>query len=249
MLLCKGNMSWTRNILQGCLVCLLLVVVGVSAASAQSTSTNYRVDEYFFGNGGELEACSASYCSKQSAGETTVGNTASTNYQSQAGFNTTQDPMLEVAVNGAINFGVLDPGDTKFGSADIQVRTYLASGYNMFIAGPPPMSGSSDLNAMAAPAASQVGLEQFGINLRNNSTPDIGVDPVQVPSTEFSFGIPSGDYNTADTYKYTDGDIIAFSNSSSGQTNYTLSAIANIAASTPAGLYTTALSVVVVSAF
>lgn len=242
-------MGIKQIILQGLYVWVLLSFVAVSVVSAQSSSTNYRVDEYFFGNGGELEACSASYCSKQSAGEVTVGNTASANYQAQAGFNTTQDPMLEVAVNGDIDFGVLDPGATKYGSATVQVRTYLASGYNMIITGTTPMSGPSDLNAMATPATSQVGTEQFGINLRDNTAPNIGTDPVQVPSTEFSFGIPSGDYNTPDTFKYVNGDSIAFSNSSSGQTNYTLSALANIAANTPAGVYTTDLSVVVVSTF
>lgn len=221
----------------------------VSVASAQSSSTNYRVDEYFFGNGGELEACSGSYCAKQSAGETTVGNTASTNYQAQAGFNTANEPVLEVAVNGDVNFGILDPASTKYGSATVQVRTYLASGYNMIITGPSPTYGPSSLSPIAFPAASTAGTEQFGINLRANTTPIVGADPVQVPSTEFSFGMPAGDYNTTNSYKYINGDIIATSSSSSGQTNYTLSMIANISPVTPAGQYKSDLSIVVVSSF
>lgn len=242
-------MSRKQKIFKGLAICFVVSCAVASAVSAQSSSTNYRVDEYFFGNGGELESCSTSYCSKQSAGEVTVGNAASANYQTQAGFNTTQDPLLEVAVNGNVDFGVLDQNTTRYGTANIQVRSYLASGYNMIITGSTPVSGSSDLNAMASPTASQAGTEQFGINLRDNATPNAGGDPVQVPSTEFSFGIPSGDYNTPDVFKYLNGDIVAFSNSSSGQTNYTLSAIANIAANTPAGRYATELSVVVVSTF
>jgi hypothetical protein len=242
-------MTWVQKIFRAGSVGVAIVLIVAVYASAQSSSPSYKVNEYYFGNGGELNACSTTYCSKQSAGEVTVGNTKSASYQAQGGFNTTQDPMLEVAVNGSVNFGILDPASTKFGTATVQVRTYLASGYNMIISGTTPMSGLSDINPMTTPAASQVGTEQFGINLRDNATPNVGVDPVQVPGTAFSFGIPSGNYNTADTFTYTPGDIVAFSNSSSGQTNYTLSAIANIGADTPAGLYTTNLSVVVVSTF
>lgn len=242
-------MSLVQRIFHAGGVGVACVLVFAMYASAQSSSTNYKVNEYYFGNGGELNACSTTYCSKQSAGELTVGNTKSANYQAQGGFNTTQTPMLEVAVSGSVNFGVLDQASTKFGTASVQVRTYLASGYNMIVSGSAPMSGLSDINPMTSPTSSQIGTEQFGINLRDNATPNVGTDPAQIPSTAFSFGIPSGNYNTPDTYKYTNGDIIAFSNSSSGQTNYTLSAIANIGAGTPAGLYTTNLSIVVVSTF
>lgn len=60
---------------------------------AQSSSTNYKVEESFFGTGGELDASSTNYRAKQAAGETAVGNTASTNFQAQAGFNTTDQPF------------------------------------------------------------------------------------------------------------------------------------------------------------
>ena len=242
-------MDWIRKSIIISSAAAMLVVGLVSFAAAQSTSTDYRVDEYFFGNGGELQACSTSYCAKQSAGETTVGNSKSAAYQSQSGFNTTQDPMLEVAVNGNVSFGILDPSSTKYGTANVQVRTYLASGYNMIIAGAAPTSGSLVLSPIAFPTTSQTGTTQFGINLRANTTPNFGADPVQVPATDFSFGSPTGDYNTTNTYKYTDGDVVAYSNSSSGQTNFTLAMIANISAVTAAGFYQTNLSVVVVSSF
>jgi hypothetical protein len=225
-------------------------VSGVSAVTtAQSTSTNYRVDEYYFGTGGELNACSSSYCAKQSAGEAAVGNTTSTNYQAQGGFNTTDVPLLEVAVNGSIDLGILDTSLTHTGVASIQVRTYLASGYNMIISGSAPTYGSNTLTTLAAPTPSQTGVEQFGINLRDNATPNVGVDPAQYPDSSFSFGVPAADYNIPDSFTYNNGAIIASSNKSSGRTDYTLSMIANIKPSTPAGQYTTNLSVVVVPTF
>lgn len=218
-------------------------------AAAQSTSPNYRVDEYYFGTGGELNACSGNYCSKQSAGELAVGRTASANYQAQVGFNTSDTPILEVAVNGSVNFGELEQNTTGTGTANVQVRTYLSSGYNMIIAGSAPKINSHTMATPNTPTPSTPGTEQFGINLVDNSSPDIGDNPEQVPDGSFSFGIPTANYNISNQFMYQNGAIVASSNTSSGQTNYTLSFIANMSKTTPAGVYTTDLSVVVVAAF
>src|SRR5208282_4028333 len=80
----------------------------VNAETPQSTSTHYGVNEVYFGSGGDLNDCSASYCAKVSLGETGVGNPSSTNYQLRAGFNTTDVPTLEFYVNGGtVNLGTL----------------------------------------------------------------------------------------------------------------------------------------------
>lgn len=230
-----------------------LLLVFSSTALAQSSSTNYMVNEYFFGSGGELEACSDAYCSKQSAGETAVGNTSSNLYDAQAGFNTTDEPVLEVMTSGSVDFGVLSANETKSGSVAVQVRTYLASGYTMRITGPAPTMSSNEethsLISPSTPTAPAAGTEQFGVNLRANNTPSVGADPVQVPDSSFSFGLLTTDYNTPDLYMYSDGAPVAYSDSSSGQTNYTVSMIANMSNLTPAGKYTTNLSVVVTSTF
>lgn len=241
-------MGWKQILTSVAFILGSLVMLG-GVAAAQSTSTNYRVDEYYFGTGGELDACSSNYCSKQSAGELAAGHTASDHYQAQVGFNTSDTPILEVAVNGDVNFGVLDSETTATGTANVQVRTYLASGYNIVIAGSAPKINAHTLSTSAFPGASAPGTEQFGINLVDNSSPNIGDDPEQVPDSSFSFGFPNGNYSVADEFMYQDGATVASSNSSSGQTNYTLSFIANISNDTPAGTYTTDLSVVVVSQF
>lgn len=241
-------MGWKQILTSITLVLGSLVVLG-GVAAAQSTSNNYRVDEYYFGTGGELESCSGNYCSKQSAGELAAGNAKSANYQVQVGFNTSDTPVLEVAVNGNVNFGILDPKTTATGSASVQVRTYLSSGYNMVIAGSAPKINSHTLNTSALPEPSVPGQEKFGINLIKNTSPNVGADPEQVPDGTFSFGLPTPNYSLENEFAYTDGSVVASSNSSSGQTNYTLSFIANMANRTPAGKYTTDLSVVVVARF
>jgi len=208
--------------------------------AAVANSTNYGVSEVQFGSGGELRACSTTYCSKQSAGELTVGNTKSTNYQAQGGFNTNREPLLEVTVSGGtVDLGLLSNLVASSGSTTFSVKTYLASGYNVYIDGTSLKNKSSGrvLTPMATAGVSVPGTEQFGINLRANTTPSVGADPVQVPSTTFSFGSAATGYNTVNNYKYVAGDIIAQSASSSGQTDYTMSMIANVSTLTDGGVY------------
>lgn len=241
-----------KQILAAVLLCLISVLAYTPNVQAvgQSSSPNYSVDEVNFGSGGELNACSTNYCSKQSAGELTVGNTKSTNYQAQAGFNTDRQQLLEVAVNGGpIDLGTLDPMTTHSGSTTFSVRTYEASGYSVVVSGTSLHTASHTLSPLASPTASQVGTEQFGINLRKNSTPNIGSDVQQVPDSSFSFGQPSANYAIADKFMYVNGDVIASSAQSSGQTVYTMSVIANVSTGTPAGIYTGSLSVIVTPTF
>jgi hypothetical protein len=244
---------WKDGFTSGVLVLGSLVVL-TATAGAQSSSSSYRVDEYFFGTGGELNACSDEYCAKQAAGETTVGSTESDAYMAQAGFNTTDIPLLEVAVNGSVDFGVLSQTTTETGTASVSVRTYLAEGYVMRIVGDPlsyTTGGNTHvLSTPNTPVESAIGTEQFGINLKANTNPaTFGANPVQVPDDTFSFGQPTADYNTPNMYMYQSNSQVATSNRSSGQTNYTISMIVNISNVTPAGRYEGALSVVVTSTF
>lgn len=234
------------------IVCALILLGTSVTVFAQSTSQNYKVEESFFGTGGELDASSQNYKAKQSAGEMTVGNAASQNYQFQGGFNTSDTPLLEFAVNGGTyDLGILDASITGTAVATFTIRNYLSSGYVVTVNGSPPAlaNGSHSLSAMSSPAGSSPGTEQFGINLVNNSNPDIGADPVQIPDNTFSFGSVVTGYDTANSFKFADGNTIAFSPKSSGQTNYSMSIIANVARETPAGQYGGKINIQVVPTF
>src|SRR3981081_4655016 len=139
--------------------------------NAQTCSTSYQLNETFFGNGGELNACSSSYCSKQAVGETGVGNASSANYQARAGLNTDRIPSLTFIVNNTnTDLGTLTPGTTATTTATFSVKTYLASGYALTTWSNSPHNGSYNLQALSAPTASNSAAEQFGINLVANTT-------------------------------------------------------------------------------
>lgn len=246
------NMFRVKQILAAVgLVVLSVLSYTPPVIAAQSNSSNYGVSEVNFGSGGSLQSCSTAYCTKQSAGELTVGNTASTTYQAQGGFNTNREELLEVSVTGApVDLGTLTAASPKYGSIGFSVRNYLASGYNVILAGQTPTNQSgSVITAMSTATTSTPGTSQFGVNLRANATPLVGADPVQVPDSTFGFGAAASGYNTPDNFKYVSGDIIASSPKSSGRTDYTLSFIENITTNTAAGQYTTGLSVIVVATF
>jgi hypothetical protein len=158
--------------------------------------------------------------------------------------------MLEFIVSGADNdHGVLNPSETVTGTTDIWVRTYNSSGYLMQITGSPPGQAVHTLPGLTSPSTSQTNVEQFGVNLRANTSPLVGADPVQVPDASFSYGIPTADYDTPNLFKYIPGDIIAQSVTSTGETHYKLSYIMNVSNLTPAGRYATNVSVVVSAKF
>lgn len=245
-------MYWRKRLAFIGVGCSLLLISITTPVFAQSSSTNYKVEESFFGTGGELDASSTNYKARQSAGELTVGNAASANYQFQGGFNTSDVPLLEFAVNGGTyDLGVLDASAVGSAVASFTIRNYLSSGYVVLVNGAAPSEsiGGHVLTPMTVAASSTPGTEQFGINLVDNSNPDIGSNPVQVPDNTFSFGSAMAGYDTANLFKFVDGDIIAFSPKSSGQTNYALSIIANVARGTPAGQYGGRLNVQVVPTF
>lgn len=233
------------------LALLFFITITTSQVFAQSSSTNYRIEESYFGTGGELDASSPNYKAQQSTGETGVGNTSSSNYQANAGFNTKEEPYLEVYVTGgSTDLGDLSTSSTATTTSTFYVRTYLASGYSVIIASDPPSYGAEQIDPLATQTASSVGTEQFGINLKANTSPTtFGANPSQAPDSSFGFGYAAPGYDTANLYKYVKDDTIAKADKSSGRTDYTISYIYNIGSLSPAGVYVFTQDLVVVGSY
>lgn len=250
--------SWKRIIKP--LVLCILVLTGspaVAYATGQASSPNYSVDQVFFGTGGELHACSTSYCSKQAAGSLNVGQECSTNYCAQTGSNTDRVPSLTFLVNTtSVNFGVITPGIPATATATFSVKSYLSSGYVVQVYGNPPTNGGHTLNTCLSvgrgACAFSSSREQFGLNLVANTIPtSFGANPVQVPDSSFGFGVAEPNYYaTSNDYNYSNiYNTIAESLSSSGETDYTISYLINVTPTTPGGTYTTVQNLVATSTF
>ena len=239
-----------------------VLVFQPSIVLAQSSSTNYRIEETFFGTGGEVDATSTNYRSQQSAGSLGVGNTSSTNYDAVAGNITPNVPYLEMAITGPnINFGTLDPNTTSYATSQggtcnctFYVRTYLSSQYTVItVSDPPTNEAGIDFSGKAtqgAPSGS-TSVEEFGINLVANTSPGaFGANSVnvrqegasEVQDNSFADGQAATGYEVANQFKYVAGNIVARSqatanNQAVGKTNYTISYIMKPSNTSRAGTY------------
>jgi hypothetical protein len=170
-------------------------------------------------------------------------------------------PDCTTATGGAISFDQLfSPTSTASAVSRMVASTNAGAGYIITVNGPTLTSGSNTIAGIAAPAASQTGIAQFGLNLRANTiaaAPGFpGVSPtdsrdIDSPSN-FALnlnGRPTPDYALPDTFKFVSGDIVADSNfntagnpDASDAQIYTVSYIANVPGSQPAGTYVSTLT-------
>lgn len=218
---------------------VIVTVCTVASPAYGLSSPNFIIEEDFVGGGGVNNSTSPNFSSQDSIGAPAVGDGKSTNNKTQSGATTTSDPMLEFGVNtSSVALGSLMTSLTRTGTASFSVRNYTSHGYVVQVVGNPPSTGSHTLTNMPAAAPSSQGTEQFGMNLVANTLPTaFGASPVQVPSTDFSYGNAATGYATANNYRYNSGDVIARATESSGRTDYTISYIANVSNSTPGGSY------------
>ncbi len=232
--------SWKQITKIMVLTVVTILAQPVLVFACQSSSSSYCVNESSFGSGGELNACSTSFCSKQSAGEIGAGKTSSNGFQAQGGFNTDRQPYLEFTVsNTNVDLGELTATTTKTATASFNVKSYLSHGYVVVNASDPPTNSSYIMQPINIPAGSSVGTEQFGINLVANTSPvTFGSNPVKLPDNSFSYGQVSADYATPNFFKYLKGETVAFSTLSTSDTQYTVSYLFNVSHVTPGGVYT-----------
>ena len=232
---------------------LVLAAYPMHAFAQTYSSSSYQVNEATFNSGGGIDANSASYNARGSVGDLGVGEATSASYAAFGGSITPDQEYLELNVTGGtVDLGTLSTTSTGTGTSTFYVRAYLNGSYIVKTMSQPLGNGGYTLAAMGTAGSSTQGTEQFGINLVANTSPaTFGAAPVLTPSATFANGQASTGYNTANTFKYVVGDTIASSGSGRawGQTNYTISYIANVSPITPGGQFTTDHDIVVVATY
>jgi hypothetical protein len=243
--------------------------VAWSASDPTMNSNNYSVTESEVGGNGQFNSSSANYeinpntdDGGSSLGESAVGNSSSTNYQSNAGFNTTAQPGLMLSVtSGAADLGLLSLGSANTATSTFYVRDYTSYGYTVQLVGSPPSSAGHSLTGITTGmcgqsygCASVNGTEQFGVNLVANTSPvSVGSIPI-CQAAGFCYGV-SGDnstgtygtnrpYTVDGRYRYVQGETVASGPKSSGETDYTITFMANQGNATPSGHYSGTIQVV-----
>jgi hypothetical protein len=221
----------------------ILISVHVSYASNPLKSSHYEFDESALGGTGFIDSQSANYKASGASGLLGGGNSAGTNFQTNAGHVTTNDPALAFAVNAtSVNFGSFSASAATVSTSTFQVLDYTSYGYNVQIIGSPPTNGSHAITAMTTTGPSQAGTEQFGINLVANTSPvSVGANP---DHGQFGIGSASTNYGTSNQYRFVSGETIATAPKSSGVTTYTISYLVNVSSLTPGGQYNSSQTII-----
>lgn len=211
-------------------------------------SAHYHIDESSIGVGDINQGSSTNYQATSATGDLSIGNSASNNYQINAGSQTTPDPTLSFTVNnGNINFGSFSSSTATVTTATFSVSNYTSYGYAVQIFGNPPTNGSHTISALSTTSASQTGTEQFGINLVANTSPiSVGANP---DNGQFGFGSVAANYAVPNQYRYISGGTIAQAPKSSGLTNYTITYLVNVAGLTPGGIYNSNQTLIVTGTY
>lgn len=157
----------------------------------------------------------------------------------QVAVSATVDESLTFSLSAnSLALGTLSTSAVTTGTHTVTLATNAANGLVLTYSGSTLTFGANTITAMSTAAASSVGSEQFGINAKDNVTPNVGLEcsgttPIAAAATG---------YSTVDNFKFVSGETIISSSAGINSTTCTISYIANIAGATEAGSYTTTLT-------
>lgn len=154
----------------------------------------------------------------------------------------------------SVDLGTFSPTATNTGTSVMSASTNAGSGYVITINGTTLTSGSNTITAMGTQSAnssgcspsctSTTGTSQFGTNVRDNATPNVGTD-VSGSGTATGFG----GYNTADSFRFFTGDTVASVGVPTQSNLFTNTYIVNVGGNQAAGVYSATLTYICTATF
>lgn len=143
-----------------------------------------------------------------------------------------------------INLGELSKTSANFGSSQYSGATNDPGGFTTSVAGSTMTAGNKIIPALENPAPNRPGTSQFGINLRDNSSPNIGSNRSGPGTSTVMAG-----YNTPNLFKFVPNQVISRSLVSTDFNRFTVSYLVNASPSQPPGIYAATLTYIAVAAF
>jgi hypothetical protein len=148
------------------------------------------------------------------------------------------------ATGNLIDLGILSETTPNTAVSQFTGATNGVGGLAISVIGTTMTSGINTIPALAAPSPSIPGTGQFGINVRANTVPTVGLNPTGPGTT-----LPVGDYNIPNQFTFRDGDIIAQSALSTNFSTFTVTYLVNVGPTQPPGVYTSTLTYVATASF
>ena len=148
----------------------------------------------------------------------------------------------------SVAFGTFSTSSTSSGTSVMAASTNAVSGYAITINGATltcgTCSGSPTIAALASQTASSTGTAQFGVNLKDNATPNVGTE---VSGT--GTATATSNYGTVDQYRFVTGDSVASDGAATNANTFTVSYIVNVPGSQAAGTYTATMTYICTATF
>lgn len=151
----------------------------------------------------------------------------------------TVDTDCTTQTGSYLNLGLLKTTEPNVETSQYSVATNDPTGYSVAVLGNTMTAGNIVIPRLTTPQASVPGTSQFGINLRDNFSPDAGSEPEGIGT-----GTPASDYGIPDRFVFQSGDTISSSSLSTNFTKMTVSYLVNVSEDQPAGRYSTTLTYV-----
>lgn len=234
----KKELKKTKKIF-GLFLFLTFFLADFSFCRAEMSTSNYKIDSDAIGSFGN-SSNSAGYQLGDTGGEVGTGNASSANFGLSAGFwqSSKDEPVLSLDItDDSVDLGILDSSQAHFGIATFNVTTNAERGYVIEYFGSTLNFESNTINPMSTLATSSPGMEQFGFNLVANGSLPAGADP------SGGHGQAESGYNTANSFKFNPGDVIASSDKAGKPTYYTMTFVGNIDQMTDSGSYYSNISI------
>jgi hypothetical protein len=154
------------------------------------------------------------------------------------------DYDCSTALNFTIDFGEFSRTIPSTATSQLVAATNAAYGYSVTTTGTTLISGTNVIPALFPGAGSTPGTSQFGFNMRANTNPSVGTNPVGLAPPAITPG-----YATPNVFRFQDGEVIINTANSSSSSKFTLSYVVNINSSQAAGFYATTLTYICLANF
>ena len=143
-----------------------------------------------------------------------------------------------------IDMGELSKNSANIGTSQYSAATNDMTGYNVSLFGVTMTAGNNTIPALTSPTASTPGTSQFGVNLRDNSTPDTGQEP-------FGPGIAtlSPSYSIPNNFKFVSGDTLSSASTSTDFNRFTVTYLVNVAPNQAPGIYNATFTYIATASF
>ncbi|HSW80571.1 MAG TPA: hypothetical protein VLG47_07380 [Candidatus Saccharimonadales bacterium] len=148
------------------------------------------------------------------------------------------------ATGDFVDMGDFSTSITSSGQSQMVAATNGQNGYNITVHGTTMQSGNNLIPAITGNSPALPGTSQFGINLRDNSNPNIGANP-----SGAGVANPTANYNITNQYRYNDGEAIVSSSVPDDLRKYTVSYIVDVGSSQAVGIYASTYTYVALANF